>query len=1142
MNAKKICDWIQMEIDKIEAEQSQGMSDLQKYKDAILNSQIHAHMERSAKIDEYDRQLERINIYLKQIPTNISFQKRIGKSQPFQESILSDLALKAYHTYDMNYILYYEQLYSVAMGMKQYLENQKQTTGTGKSQDTIQKEQIFLQKEQQLKNRISAKYEKLFQNENYALLVQRIADTKIRIRDCVTPTELLVGRRYTRMQFPPIYANKLRQDFGNDYDEKKGRLLIPFSTDISKGFKILLKSKSDMEVQDEMVESILYSLVDKERGKEYVIQYIDKVRMTGAGLRNFQIFLNEPSGLFYPVPRNELEVETALDKFLKRGDRIEELLQKSGKSSLYEWNAFQEKDNRKKKVLLVLEGFPSSYSQRQIEKINKLMVNASRWGISFLISVDMKKVSISHKDWDKFVTNFYLDDFMKINCPSNNIKMVPPGRIDKNLTKLYEKQKKEVIEKTQYTDWFQLRKAPDYTKTQPYVDAKTGKSVRIPIRFPLGVNKMGQLHYVEMEGMNFAGYLMGGSGSGKTSVIHTIIASITYNYHPDDVEIWLADFKMTEFAQYIEDTPPHVKYVVLDYSPKVVFDLLDRISAEMVRRTDLFVKHPEWNKDIKNVPLSAKLPKIFLIIDEFEKMANIIAANGGEESAFVYRKKITALLEQGRALGFRILFASQNYKNGVSILEANAKNNIGLRIAMKNQDTSEMKGVLEMKSDVDDEMNKTIQFLPEHQLLLVEKNVQQQRMYLHRLKSLWFKEEREIRRLQRNLNKYFMPVLVKEEGNIRQYFSKDTDVINGKSLNSFEEISPKLEELTKRYRGDVFFDDDVAVYPGNIQSMEQRRPIWITTEKNQHMCLLAGQPYTPYAASVILSTVKCFEQAKNDIVVFGYRRNPIFAKYKNIWQRYGGISDVEMIERNLKSLVEKMRQGINEPCLIVLCGATELLEEAASVKKEWDMYQKEDRNLKAGIGGLRGDSKESRNGIRGLSGADSDRRKETGASAWQEEDIMTQLKRQAKAEMQKNKETQNTAALGLGMKQDGMKVSESVVDLQEMLQYIQSFGAQKGVHLLTVVGNVQDMDLKSKIKADYYAHLFSFKIPEFGSVTRLKEAVKIGNGDEYADDSICVYSGLEKFSFRPFLHKDIVWNGWVVDENGKTKQAGQSTE
>lgn len=628
MNAKKICDWIQNEITKIETEQSLGMADLQKYKEAVLKSKNDACLERFAKMDELNKQLERIKIYLDQIPTNINYQKRIGKSQPFQESILSDLALKAYHTFDRNYILYYEQLYSAAMGMKQYLEQQKQNIGAAKSQDTLQKEQIYQQKEQQLKARISTKYDKLFRTEKYVFLVQHIADTKIRIRDCVSPEQLLVGRRYTKLPFPSVYAGKLKKDFGNYYDEVKGRLLIPFSIELSKGFKLLLKNNGDISAQDEMVESIFYSLVDKERGKEYVIQYIDKVRMTGAGLRGFQIFLNEPNELFHTLPRKEEEVDRALDKLLKRGEKAEGLLQQSGKSSLYEWNLAQAKENRKKKVLLVLHGFPFSYSQKQIEKINTLMVNGERWGISFLISLDMKKVNTAGRDLDKFVVKYNLDEFVRINCPSKNIQIVPPGKIDHTLVKLYEKPKIEVVEKTQYPEWFNLRKAPDYTKTLQYMDTG-GKHVRAPIRYPLGVTKEGKLRYVDMEGMNFAGYLMGGSGSGKSSFIHTIIASIVYHYHPDDVELWLVDFKMTEFAQYIEDRPPHVKYIVLDYSPKVVFDLLDRISAEMVRRTDLFVKHPEWNKDIKNVPVSANLPKIFLIIDEFEKMANIIASNGG---------------------------------------------------------------------------------------------------------------------------------------------------------------------------------------------------------------------------------------------------------------------------------------------------------------------------------------------------------------------------------------------------------------------------------------------------------------------------------------------------------------------------------
>lgn len=51
---------------------------------------------------------------------------------------------------------------------------------------------------------------------------------------------------------------------------------------------------------------------------------------------------------------------------------------------------------------------------------------------------------------------------------------------------------------------------------------------------------------------------------------YSSIAGLIRNYHPDNVELWLADFKQLEFKRYIKHLPPHVKYVLLDESTELV--------------------------------------------------------------------------------------------------------------------------------------------------------------------------------------------------------------------------------------------------------------------------------------------------------------------------------------------------------------------------------------------------------------------------------------------------------------------------------------------------------------------------------------------------------------------------------------------
>lgn len=86
------------------------------------------------------------------------------------------------------------------------------------------------------------------------------------------------------------------------------------------------------------------------------------------------------------------------------------------------------------------------------------------------------------------------------------------------------------------------------------------------LHLPYGISADGELYYCDFEKENFAAFLCGSSGSGKSTLIHALITGILVNNHPDDVELWLADFKMKEFRRYVANRPPHIKYILLEES------------------------------------------------------------------------------------------------------------------------------------------------------------------------------------------------------------------------------------------------------------------------------------------------------------------------------------------------------------------------------------------------------------------------------------------------------------------------------------------------------------------------------------------------------------------------------------------------
>lgn len=1107
MDCRELCAALEQEARQFEAEWAEGDEHLEQLRQVAEQSRLRLQNQSRAQRARFREQLLEIDRYLKQIPTTLSLGKNIGPHVPLDTQLLTQLAIQANIT---GQTADYARLHSALLGMMEYIRDWIKNDDAALKAPT-QEERAYTEAQ---KGHSRRDYEilvgqRIIKNPMYQNLVKFISRSRQDLRRFVGPSYLLIGQRYTSFRLPKSHCIRYVSDFGECFDRKEARLLIPYYTGLSRGFKLLLRNCGDLAGQDELVESLLYSLLQTRFGEDYQIQYIDCVRLTRAGVGRFQPLLNQKNRLFLAVPQCEEEVTACLDRVMELCGETERVLLQSGEQSLYTWNARCSPEQRRKRLLLVLEGFPFYFPKREQDRLRQIFVNSDRWGVSVIASVDMRRLGQGHNTIADIIASYGMEGFMKITCPSPNIRVAPCGPITAQLLDSFLIHEEPVKESTRYTDWFDLSAAPDYRESA----GPAGERRRLPITLPVGVDEKGQLVSVTFEGMRFAGYLMGAAGSGKSSLIHAMIASILRQYHPDDVELWLVDFKMMEFAQYMENMPPHVKYIVLDYSPKVVCDLLDKITAELTRRTELFFRHPEWGGNIDNVPVSAGLPRIFLIVDEFEKMAKILSNKDSGVDIGTYKRKISSLLQEGRSAGFRVLFSSQNYEAGVNILEDNARNNIGIRIAMKNEDIGEMRSVLNLQGDALARYEDKLVYLPPHQMLIAEKDLSAAKTTLHQLKSLWIPENRDLQGFQAILRERMRPTQRKESGDIWAYIDKKPGVISGKQLNSFEELTLQFQERLERERAKGYFSEDIPVFLGNLQAMDARRPIWLTTEKSQNICLVAPQVYAPYAASIVLSAAKCFEQAGAEVKIIGYRRNPVYARYRRCWDRFACTDEALEADRWLREAADSIRGKSCRPTLIVLCGASEIAEEAQSELTEQAAQAKAREERQAGL-----------------------RRSEPPAAVQEEgQEGLPEMERVRRIAAQKAAERARPA-LGGGLQMGRIArapAPENDEDIWENIRYIQQFGSQRGVHLFTVVGTVQDLDVRSKIEPDLYSHLLSFKIPSNGTVTRLRPARDIGSGDDYADDSICAYSGSETFTFRPFLHRGLTWGDWQVGEDGR---------
>ena len=149
---------------------------------------------------------------------------------------------------------------------------------------------------------------------------------------------------------------------------------------------------------------------------------------------------------------------------------------------------------------------------------------------------------------------------------------------------------------------------------------------------------------------------MGASRSGKSTLLHVMICSLITNYHPDEVELWLVDFKRTEFRHYSASCPPHLKYLLLEESEDLIFDLIDELTDVLNDRMKIFSNNG-WSK-LSEVPPDVYMPAIFVIIDEFAQVSQKLRdsqLSGGTN----YVIALENILAKGAAFGMKFIFASQ---------------------------------------------------------------------------------------------------------------------------------------------------------------------------------------------------------------------------------------------------------------------------------------------------------------------------------------------------------------------------------------------------------------------------------------------------------------------------------------------------
>ncbi len=117
--------------------------------------------------------------------------------------------------------------------------------------------------------------------------------------------------------------------------------------------------------------------------------------------------------------------------------------------------------------------------------------------------------------------------------------------------------------------------------------------------------------------------LVGGkTGSGKSTLLNVYVSNLCLWYGPDQVEIYLIDFKRgVEFKAYAEAKLPQVRAVAVESDREFGLSVLRRLDAELGRRGEAFrLAGAQDVAGFRERRPDEVMPRIVLVIDEFQEL------------------------------------------------------------------------------------------------------------------------------------------------------------------------------------------------------------------------------------------------------------------------------------------------------------------------------------------------------------------------------------------------------------------------------------------------------------------------------------------------------------------------------------------
>jgi hypothetical protein len=353
-------------------------------------------------------------------------------------------------------------------------------------------------------------------------------------------------------------------------------------------------------------------------------------------------------------------------------DYLENLIQKQ-LTGYKDWNEYNRKNPKSilpLKIIVVM-GVPEQFTKNSMLYLNRIIQFGPKVGILPLVLIhdneknnDLKSHLVKYGEEFENIKFKFKEKFNHLNF-QDELELLPNKnelqKLINNINNFYAEDSKIKGEIDEFWD--------EKLWSNNSVDG---------IKVPIGWDKNQEKVFFEIGSDNSEHHtLIGGrSGSGKSNLVHVIIQNIAYYYSPDEVELYLLDYKEgVEFNSYVNPPLIHSSLIAIHSDINYGHTFLQFIIEEKNKRAELFKEKNVKDFQEYRERVSEKLSRIIIIIDEFQVLFST-------KNSVKIEKLFVEILRKGRSYGIHLILSTQTLKG----IEANSmsqlKSQIGNRIAL----------------------------------------------------------------------------------------------------------------------------------------------------------------------------------------------------------------------------------------------------------------------------------------------------------------------------------------------------------------------------------------------------------------------------------------------------------------------------